>query len=115
MFVAAALAVAAVAVAGVSYWDARTGLGVAAGVAWNLASFWCLARLLQAWLGPRPSTRRAVAWLLLKFPLLYGAAVLLLRSPSLSILGFGVGFTLILLLAVGWAVVHARQMVVSRS
>ncbi len=75
-------------------------LGIAAGAAWNLASFWCLIRLLGAWLGPKPSTKHAVAWLLVKFPLLYALIVLLFRIPSLSPAGFGAGFSLVLVIAV---------------
>jgi hypothetical protein len=74
-------------------------LGIAAGALWNLASLWCLARLLKAWLGPTPSTRRVVGWLLVKFPLLYTLIVLLFQVPSLSLAGFGVGFSLVLIAA----------------
>lgn len=74
-------------------------LGMAAGALWNLASLWCLARLLNAWLGPTPSTRRVVGWLCVKFPLLYALIVLLFQVPALSPAGFGVGFSLVLIAA----------------
>ena len=35
-------------------------LSFAAGGAWNLASLFCLAHMLKAWLGPMPSQRRAI-------------------------------------------------------
>ncbi len=76
-------------------------LSVAAGGAWNLASLLCLAQMLKAWLGPVPSQRRAIAWLLLKFPLLYVLVYQVLRTPSMSFLAFGLGFTLVLLVVVG--------------
>jgi len=66
--------------------------GVLAGAAWNLASLWCLSRMLAAWLGPRRSSRRALGWLLVKFPLLYVLAFVMLRSGSVSLVGFGIGF-----------------------
>jgi hypothetical protein len=80
-------------------WDARAAIGVMTGAAWNLASLWCLARLLAAWLGPRSSRRRAVGWLLVKFPLLYLLIVLLVRSPAVSVVAFGVGFSVVLVSA----------------
>ena len=85
-------------------WDARVALGIAAGGLWNMASLWCLMQLLDAWLGARPSRRRAILWLLVKFPLLYLVIVMALRWPSISLVGFGIGFTLVLALAaVGYA------------
>lgn len=90
-------------------------LGVLAGGLWNLASLWCLLHLLDAWLGPRPSRKRAVAWLIAKFPLLYLAVVGLCYSSAISLLGFGLGFTVILVLAMGWFARQARQMQAVRS
>lgn len=72
---------------------------MASGAAWSLVSLWCLARLLHAWLGPQPSRWRVIGWLVVKFPLLYTAAWLLIRSPSISLAGFGLGFTVSLALA----------------
>ena len=85
-------------------------LGVLAGATWNLASLWCLTRLLRAWLGPQPSRRRVLLWLLVKFPLLYLLVFLLLRQPAISVVGFGVGFSLALLVVVGWLLRQAVQM-----
>lgn len=75
---------------------------VAAGAAWNLASLVCLRRLLRAWLGPQPSQRRAIAWVLVKFPLLYALIVFLFRSPGLSVIGFSLGFSAVLAVALGF-------------
>lgn len=69
---------------------------VAAGAGWNLASLFCLRQLLRAWLGKRPSQRRAIAWVLVKFPLLYALIVFLFRSTWLSVIGFSVGFSVVL-------------------
>lgn len=85
-------------------------LGALAGALWNLASVWCLIQLLQAWMGPHPSRRRALLWLLVKFPLLYLLVFVLLRHPAISIVGFGVGFSLVLVIMVGWLLRQAVQM-----
>lgn len=78
----------------------RAAAGIAAGGAWNLASLWCLVRLLNAWLVDR-TPRRAVAWALVKFPVLYALAAGLLHSPAVSSVGFGIGLTIALLAAMG--------------
>lgn len=95
-----ALLVAAVSVLGAAgaatWWGSRPALGVLAGGLWNMASLWILGRLLSAWLGPHPSQRRAIGWLLLKFPLLYALAFVALRSSTVSLAGFGAGFTVAL-------------------
>lgn len=70
--------------------------GIIIGGAWNLVNLWSLARMLDAWLGPRRSQRRTITWLLIKFPLLYTAMFLLLRHPAVSVIGFGIGFTVVL-------------------
>ena len=79
-----------------TWWDARLALGVLAGGLWNAASLWCLASLLNAWLGPVPSQRRVIGWLAVKFPLLYVLAFGALKLPSVSLIGFGIGFTVTL-------------------
>lgn len=102
----AAVAVSVVATI-VAAWHARFALGMVAGMWWNVASLWCLTRLLAAWLGPHPSRRRAIGWLLVKFPLLYAVVLVLLRAPSVSSLGFGVGFSaglLLLMVALGFGI-----------
>ncbi len=83
-------------------WNRSLAMSMLIGGAWNLASLWCLARMLRAWLGPHPSRRRVIGWLLVKFPLLYAAIVLLLVQASVSALGFGIGFTVVLLTAMTW-------------
>jgi len=84
--------------------------GVLAGAAWNLASLWCLSRMLAAWLGPRRSSRRALGWLLVKFPLLYVLAFVMLRSGSVSLVGFGIGFTVVLSLALLGVAIRAQRL-----
>lgn len=74
-------------------WGARMVGGVAAGGLWNLASLWCLVRLLDAWLGPTPSRRRALGWLFVKCPLLYALAWAVLALARVSPIGFGLGLT----------------------
>lgn len=101
------------AVAGV--WGLRPALSVAAGGAWNLASLWCLGQLLQAWLGPQPSRRRVIGWLLVKFPLLYLLAFGVIRSPLIAPEGFGAGFTVVLAAVVGWYAFHLHHLTLSRS
>ena len=90
-------------------------LGVLVGAAWNLASFWCLVRLLNLWLSPKPSKRRVLLWVLVKFPLLYLLAGILLYTRVVSLLGFGIGFTIVLALAMGWFAWHAARMSMVRS
>ena len=99
-------AAAAVAAAAALAWNAREplALGIAAGGAWSLASLWCLARLLAAWLSPTHSRRRVIGWLLVKLAVLYPLAVaFLLAAPHLA-MSFGIGFTVALaVMAVGFA------------
>ncbi len=83
-------------------WNRSVATSVLVGGMWNVASLWCLAHLLRAWLGPQPSQRRTIGWLLVKFPLLYVAVIALLRSPAMSAVGFGIGFTVVLLIAMAW-------------
>ncbi len=109
-----AVALAACAMLAQVGWGSMAAAGVLAGGAWNLASLWCLSQLLAAWLGPQPSRRRAILWLAVKFPLLYLAAFTLLRQPGLSLIGFGVGFSVVLAIAVAALAANARQMVHGR-
>ena len=73
----------------------RVAIGLAGGIAWTLVNVWVLGRLLQ------PLThgihRRAMAhlgWWILKVPVLYGAAGILLVSSWSSAVGFIVGFSM---------------------
>lgn len=77
-------------------WGLSMALGIAAGGLWNVANLWCLAKALHAWLQETPTTRRTVLWVLVKFPLLYGAAIALLLKPTISPIGFAIGFSVIL-------------------
>jgi len=82
--------------------------GVMAGCAWNLANLWCLSRLLTTMLGPTPARARVTCLLLTKMAL-YGAAFGVLRLPGAPIVGFSIGFTIILAAALIWVVLHAQQ------
>ena len=112
--------------------------GILAGAVWNLANLWCLTQLLTAWLGSKRSNTRVigwphhlpqpplaassqqgrsapamrwqvVGWLLLKFPLLYLAAWLLLTRPFISLVGFGVGFTIVLVAVMAQYLLSAQR------
>ena len=74
----------------------RGAIGVLAGGAWNLASVWTFGHVLRAWLGPMRSHKRALLWLLVKFPLLYLLAIGLLHNLRVSAIGFGIGFTVVM-------------------
>ena len=91
-------------------WAPPTALGVFAGGAWNIVNLWCLTRLLAAWLGPQRSQRRVIGWLLVKFLVLYGLACGLLQHPAVSILGFSIGFSVILATAVAFLALRGRSM-----
>ena len=96
-------------------WGTRIAGGVLFGGAWNLASLWCLSRLLDAWLRPNSSRRRAVGWLLLKFPLLYLVVFGVMHAPTASLVGFGAGFTVVLAVVVGALAVNAQRMTMADS
>jgi hypothetical protein len=87
-----------------------TAIGLLAGGAWNLTSLLVLSQLLNAWLGPNRSNRRVVGWLLVKFPLLYLAFFAMYQFKVVSLIGFGIGFTVVLAAAVGTFAVHAMRM-----
>lgn len=93
----------------------RFVVGLLAGMMWNVASLWCLSKLLGAWLGPNSSRRRVVMWLMVKFPLLYAMTFLLLRSPAMSMVGFGVGFSVVLVGAIAWLVRRTPRVMVARA
>jgi len=89
---------------------AKLGLGLFAGSTWNAVNLWCLARLLNAWLKPPHSTRAVIGWLLVKFPLLYVAVFWLLSQSLVSVLGFGVGFTIVLVAVMAGMAIRAPQL-----
>ena len=91
------------------------GLGAVAGVIWNVASLACLSRLLKAWLGPRPSQRAAIAWLLMKIALLGAVLTIFTRVSTAFIIGFGVGFTGALTIAILKLVLQTRRPSLIRS
>ncbi len=106
-FSAISLSLAAVIAAVV--FSARAAAGVVIGGVWNLASLWCLMQMLHAWIGPRPSQRRAIAWLLVKFPLLYAGIFLIFQTKVIPFGAFSVGFTLVLFVAIAAFMMGLRQ------
>ncbi|MBI4342495.1 MAG: hypothetical protein HY599_03920 [Candidatus Omnitrophica bacterium] len=76
--------------------------GLLAGAAWNFASVWTLSRLLNAWLSPQRSRRHVVGWLAAKLAVLYPLAALFLQTYPGTAVGFGIGFTVALLVVIGW-------------
>ena len=93
--------------------DASVALGVAAGGVWNLASLWCLSRILEAWIGPTASTKRVVGWLLVKFFVLYLAIYFLISRAVVSLVGFSIGFTVVLIAASVFLMMRSRALTVS--
>lgn len=96
-------------------WGPRAVGSVLAGGLWNLASLWCLTRLLGAWLKPDPHRRVVLGWLALKGALLTLLIGVILRAPWLSFIGFGIGFTVVLIVIVASFAVHSRQRVAGQS
>jgi hypothetical protein len=74
--------------------------GVLAGGLWNAANLWCLSKAVRVWLSPQRTRRQQIGWFVVKFPLLYAVAFALLQIPGLSLIGFGIGFTVVLAVVV---------------
>ena len=83
--------------------------GIFVGAVWNLINLWCLSRALRTWLHPQPSRARAIAWLAVKFPLLYSVAVGYLMRSSASAMGFGIGFLIVLIAALVAGLINASR------
>ena len=97
-------------------WHGRLALGILAGGLWNLASLWCLVRLLGAWLGQSPSRQWPVGgWLLLKGVLLCLLVGSMRHAQTLGLIGFGVGFTIVLAAVVGALACETRPLMAGRS
>ena len=83
-------------------WGIAVALSVVVGGLWNVANLWCLSRALTVWLKPQPAPRRhQVGWFLVKFPLIYAAVFGLVKIPGISLVGFGIGFVVVIASAVG--------------
>ena len=85
------------------WWGPRAVASVLAGGLWNLASLWCLAKLLEAWLRPSGSRRpssKALMWLAAKLALIGLLIGVVFRAPWLSFVGFGIGVTVVLIVIV---------------
>jgi hypothetical protein len=90
------------------YHDLNFGLGILLGCAWGIANFWALTRVLTGVLTPdEVNRRRAIIFAAIKFPVLYGAGYLVLRSEWVSpvslIAGFSLLFLVVLLKGLGRA------------
>ena len=83
--------------------------GVLAGALWNAANLWCLSQALGVWLNPRSVRRQQIGWFVVKFPLLYALVFGLLQIPGFSLVGFGIGFTVVLGSAVFMTLKMLRQ------
>lgn len=93
----AGLVATAVAAVGGALFGIETALGILAGGLWNVANVWCLARALGVWLSPKLAPRQhQVGWFIVKFPLLYAAVFGLVQLPGISLVGFGIGFLVVI-------------------
>jgi hypothetical protein len=82
-------------------WGIAVALSIVAGGMWNVANLWCLSRALGVWLKPQQAPRRQrIGWFLVKFPLLYAAVFGLVKIPGISLIGFGIGFIVVIMSAV---------------
>lgn len=84
-----------------AYYHWRFGLGVFIGTAWGIANFHFLAELIVTVVTPEmPNKKKAALLALIKFPVLYFVAYLLLTYGKLSVLSFLIGFSLLFVVAV---------------
>ena len=75
---------------------------ILAGAAWNLLNIALLKRLAALLGGETPKRgRKMILLLLVKFGLLYPAGIWLLWSGAVHRIGFAVGFTAVLITAIG--------------
>lgn len=82
------------------WWGPRMVASMLAGGLWNVGSLWCLSKLLRVWLGPDPHRRQALGWLAVKCAWIGVLAAVVLRAPWLSVIGFGAGLTVVLMVVV---------------
>ena len=105
----ACLVTTAVAAMGGAPFGGQVALGILAGGLWNVANIWCLARALGVWLSPTLAPRRhQVGWFIVKFPLLYAALFGLVQLPGISLMGFGIGFLVVIIASVGVILLSLR-------
>ncbi|MBI3872723.1 MAG: hypothetical protein HY304_06580 [candidate division Zixibacteria bacterium] len=93
------------------YYDARFATGILIGCVWGIANFAALTRFLTAVVSPSPANRRRAILLgAVKFPVLYLAGYLILRTrwfaPEALLSGFSLLFLVTLLKALGRAYLH---------
>ena len=97
----AGLVATAIAAMGGAPFGVQVALGILAGGLWNVANVWCLARALGVWLSPKLAPRRhQIGWFIVKFPLLYAAVFGLVQLPGISLMGFGIGFLVVIMATV---------------
>ncbi len=76
------------------YWGPESGAGLALGAAWSLLNLYFLASVIKSVItNEKRDVLRIIVALFVKFPVLYVAGFLLLRSGYLSAFGLVAGFT----------------------
>lgn len=90
------------------WWGPRMVASMLAGGVWNVGSLWCLSHVLGAWLRPQPDKRRALTWLGIKLAWLGALAALVLNAPWLSLVGFGIGLTVVLIVVIAGLGLRAK-------
>ena len=93
------------------YHETMFALGYLIGATWSVANFWMLGRLIRSVLTPQEvAPRLTAAFAAVKFPVLYVGGYLLLRSewfsPVALLSGFATLFLVVLLKALGRALLH---------
>lgn len=74
-------------------------VGILFGGLWGAANAAVLGLAARTWMRAQEFRWPSLLWLLIKFPVLYAAAWLMLRQPQCSPAGFAIGFTVVLVLA----------------
>jgi len=75
------------------YFGWRSGLGLAFGTAWSVANLYLMIQLVKVVVQEGQIRRKRVVLLaLVKFPVLYGLAYLILRFGELPVMAFVIGF-----------------------
>ena len=90
-------------------WGFPFALGWLAGGVWNVFNIFLLCRLM-ALLDDNQAHRgkRAALWLTLKFGILYPLGVLILWTKAVNLVGFVIGFTVVLAVVAGMFVLQRK-------
>lgn len=79
-----------------SYYNIYFALGLVVGSIFNIINFWFIKALVTSWVTTKPASSVKVAVLVLvKFPLLYGAGFVILKSGIITAESFLCGFSLL--------------------